>query len=231
MCPIYVFINSTWCHFLTLSTPFITFFNVKSLFLHQQRTHLFFFRFLKAMGCHALSWVSEISQGYGMSRRVLGEWIRPFQRIVVAFVFTSQLLDPWRRRQNVPSKCRELLTQNTAWHSRTEDFYATRLWQAQNFHPVQIRINSSIPGRLSQLRNTTCGICDGPLPTVPFCVAVVSYHEHLSRQFTFSANTIIIADKLAFFVAKFIQNFPLLLGPRAVSRSTQDVELFDSRLY
>jgi hypothetical protein len=36
----------------------------------------------------------EIFQGYGVSRHVLSEWVRPFKSIVVAFVFTSQLLDP-----------------------------------------------------------------------------------------------------------------------------------------
>jgi len=173
----------------------------------------------------------DIVQGHGVSHGVLGEWFQPFQRIVVAFFFMSQLLDPWRRRQHDPSKRRELLTQDTAWHPKTEESYARKLWQPQTSQPVLIRKNSSIPGRLSQLENTTFGNCDGPLLAVHFFIAVVSYHENLSRQFKFSAKTIIIADRSAFFVAKFIQSLPVIVRPRAVSRFTQAVELFDSRLY
>jgi len=111
---------------------------------------IFFLRFFKAMRCRAVSWVSG-------SGRFKGP----------CCLFTNQLLDPWRRRQHYPSKRRELLTQDTAWHPKTETSCATWLWQPQNSHPVVIRINSSIPGRLSQLQNTTCGICDVLLPAVP----------------------------------------------------------------
>jgi hypothetical protein len=103
--------------------------------------------------------------------------------------------------------------------------------QPPNSQPVLIRISTSIPGRLSQLSNKICGLREGALPIVHFFIAVFSHHEHLPRKVTFSAKAIIIADKSAFFVAKFIRNLPLIILPRTVSHSIQAVELLGSRLY
>jgi hypothetical protein len=67
MCQLCFFINRTWSHFLTLSTLFIIFFNVKFCFCDSKEPILFL----------------EIFQRCGVSRRVLGEWVPPFQRTVL----------------------------------------------------------------------------------------------------------------------------------------------------
>jgi hypothetical protein len=62
---------------------------------------------------------------------------------------------------------------------------------------------------------------------VLFFIVAVSQYENLPSQFTFSAETTIIAD-VCFLCGQIYNEFAT---NSAVSQSTQAVELFNSRLY
>jgi hypothetical protein len=129
MCQIYFFINSTRCHFLTLPTIFIIFFNDKVCFAPATNPSFFLEISQELWGVTlCLGWVgAAVSKDRGCPRF---HWS-------TAWPLTTKATTIFRNVGNYSAN-------DTAWHCRTQDSYATRQWQPQNSQWVLIRINSSI---------------------------------------------------------------------------------------